>query len=128
MEDVKRRNRVKGSFTVEAAFVMPVVLLVLFLLIRTGLMLYEEARTDAEAARALEKGEMAVRHLGDVQSGRPDYESLFLEPPGMVELEEGQLSFSGIFPEEKRAVLIKDGREWSVSIYNPAEYRRRIGK
>lgn len=56
MEPVKRKRAVvRGSFTVEAAFVMPIVILVIFMLIKTGFLVYGEAVSGAEKLRILRK-------------------------------------------------------------------------
>lgn len=103
MEPVKRKRLVaRGSFTVEAAFVMPIVLFVIFMLIKTGFLVYEEAVLGAEKLRLLEKREMTVKHIGDVETGRPDYERLFEKPE-----------------------LSKDDRKWASFLCDPAEYKRR---
>lgn len=103
MEPVKRKRAVvRGSFTVEAAFVMPIVILVIFMLIKTGFLVYGEAVSGAEKLRIFEKREMAVRHIGDVETGRPDYERLFEKPE-----------------------LSSEDRKWASFLTNPAEYKRR---
>jgi len=37
----------KGSFTIEAAFVFPIVLICIFIAIESGISLYDEVRTEA---------------------------------------------------------------------------------
>lgn len=141
MEAVK-----KGSFTVEAAFIIPVVLAVLFGILNTGFMLYDEAVLEAAVLRFLEKGEMAVRHLGDMESGRPDYEKILIKPDEMekIKIQEevlteeilGQLlrkrevrlefCISGVFWEEKEIGLLGEAGKRSLPLFYPAEHKRRV--
>ncbi len=141
METVK-----KGSFTVEAAFIIPMVLAVLFGILNTGFTLYDEAVLEAAVLRFLEKGEMAVRHLGDMESGRPDYEKILIKPDEMekIKIQEevlteeilGQLlrkrevrlefCISGIFWEEKEIGLLGEAGKRSLPLFYPAEHKRRV--
>lgn len=135
----------KGSFTVEAAFIMPVVLAVVFGILKSGLMLHDEAVLEAAVTGVLEKGEMALKHTGDIETGRPDYENLLLREKGKAGLEtcEKQLEeellelfllkkVSGItvhttasFLGEEKIELWGNAGKRSLTVWNPAEYKRR---
>ncbi|MFW5629633.1 MAG: TadE family protein [Acetivibrio ethanolgignens] len=97
MESVK-----KGSFTVEAALIMPVILLVVFGVLRCGLLLQEEIVQDLEVLQIFERKEMEEKHIGDTETGRPDYEKI-LETPERKQ------------PED-------------AYVFHPAEYKRRTEK
>lgn len=136
----------KGSFTVEAAFVLPLILAVLFAIIRSGFLLHDEAVLEAAALRLLEKGEMAVKHLGDMETGRPDYERILLEAGSlenadaqermlreellgqffMKEVSALRLEVSGTFSEEKKIELLGNAGKRSLPVFHPAEHKRRV--
>lgn len=97
MEFIKR-----GSFTVEAAFILPVVLLIIFGLLSCGLWLQEEIVSELEELRILEKKEMELKHIGDIETGRPDYDKILYRPEGT-------------------------GKE-EVPVFYPAEYKRRMDR
>lgn len=92
----------KGSFTVEIALIMPAILLVVFGVLRCGLLLQEEIVQDMEVLRVFERKEMEEKHIGDVITGRPDYEKILEKPEG--------------------------GQSGEAYVFHPAEYKRRIWK
>jgi hypothetical protein len=143
--DAKRLK--KASFTVEAALIMSLVLTVIFGSIRLGLLLHDEAVLDGIVIQEMEKGEMAARHLGDMESGRPDYESLLSKADNteniktqkewlrtelrgsflMKKEDELSVSFSGNILEKTIEVSGNKGKR-VLTLFYPAEYKRRFGK
>lgn len=97
MESIK-----KGSFTVEAAFIMSAILFVVFGILRCGLSLQEEIVQELEILRDFERKEMEEKHIGDVETGRPDYERILERP------ERGQTE--------------------NTFVFHPAEYKRRTDR
>lgn len=138
----------KGSFTVEAAFIMPIILVILFGVIRGGFLLHDEAVLEAVVLEVLEKGEMAVKHIGDMETGRPDYEQILAENKELERkevqekllLEELEqlflikqpallsLKLSGFLLEEKKLELCGTMGERGVSLFCPTEYKRRVSR
>lgn len=70
------RNRMKGSFTIEAALILPIVLLVIMTLIYFAFFLHDRNRMQVIADKALHKATMSVKHLSDVRTGEVDYQQL----------------------------------------------------
>jgi hypothetical protein len=95
----------------------------------------------------LEKGEMAAKHLGDMGSGRPDYEKLLAKIDNsenikiqqqwlteelrgnflMKDVEGLTVGFSGNVWEKTIEVSGNKGKR-TLLLFNPAEYKRRIGR
>lgn len=65
-----------GSITVEAAFVMPIVILTIFALIYLALYLHDICRIQAVTDMILYKGGLTVKHEANVITGEVDYENI----------------------------------------------------
>jgi hypothetical protein len=70
------RNNYSGSITVEAAFVMPIVILTVFALIYLAFYLHDMNRIQSEMDLVLHKAEVTVKHEADISTGRVDYEDI----------------------------------------------------
>ena len=138
----------KGSFTVEAAFIMPLLLVVLFGVLRGGFLLHDESVLEAAVLEVLEKGEMALKHIGDMETGRPDYEQILTEnkelerkrvQEELLQKEIKQLFLikepseliiqaSGLLLEEKKLEVCGNAGKRSLSVFCPTEYTRRVSR
>lgn len=138
----------RASFTVEAAFIMPMVLFVLFEILQGGLWLHDEAVLEALVIKRLEWGEMALRYDGDIVTGRPDYEAILQkeereEKWGAVERDLNEELQEVLFMEktvnikidrykpllgEKEIRLLGGEGKRSLFVFDPAEHKRRVSR
>lgn len=70
------KNKINGSFTIEAALVIPIVLFTIFSLIFLSFYLYDICRIQAVADNALHKASITMKHESDLASGRTEYEKI----------------------------------------------------
>lgn len=85
-----------GSITVEAAFVIPIVLLTVFALIYLSFYLHDICRIQSVMDLAMHKAGFAVKHEADIDTGETDYEKIgdrgiFYQLTGSTGDEEKQL-------------------------------------
>lgn len=65
-----------GSITVEAAFVMPIVVFTIFALIYLAFYLHDMCRIQAVMDKTLHKAGISVKHEGDLETGAVAYENI----------------------------------------------------
>lgn len=74
---IKRRSDgAKGSITVEAAFVMPLVIMTIFALIYLTFYLHDVCRIQAILHKTLHKTGLVLKHDADIASGKVIYENI----------------------------------------------------
>ncbi len=66
----------KGSITVEAAFVMPIVVLSIFALIYLAFYLHDKSRVQGVVDLALHKAALTIKHEGEFSDGKVLYENI----------------------------------------------------
>lgn len=69
-------KKLKGSFTVEAALVMPIVLFVTISLIYLSFYLHDKNRIEGTVDKALFKAMMTLKHDADIETGAVNYEGI----------------------------------------------------
>lgn len=69
-------KRVKGSITVEAAYVMPIILLTIFALIYLAFYLKDINKIQAVTDITLHKAGLTLKHNSDLVTGRVSYEKI----------------------------------------------------
>lgn len=72
----KRKSKYPGSITVEAAFVMPIVLLTVFALIYLSFYLHDINRIQSVMDLAIHKAGLTVKHEADIATGRTSYNNI----------------------------------------------------
>lgn len=87
---------VNGSITVEAAFVMPIVILAIFALLYLSLYLHDICRIQSVMDLALNKVGMTVKQESDFKTGRVHYEKIGKRNTFQL--------FSGIGEEEEKQI------------------------
>lgn len=76
-EPIKTRTRdINGSITVEAAFVMPMIILSIFALIYLSFLLHDQNRIQGTVDQVLHNATITVKHNADPRTGAIDYEKL----------------------------------------------------
>lgn len=71
-----RKKYIPGSITVEAAFVMPIVILAVFALIYLAFYLHDLCRIQGNVDLALHKAGLSVKHEADIATGQVAYEDI----------------------------------------------------
>lgn len=79
MEQVKRNiNRdcvdAEGSITVEAAFLMPIVIFAIFAIIYLAFYLHDVCRIQGIVDKTLQKAALCVKHEADLKTGKVNYQ------------------------------------------------------
>ncbi len=70
------RGRAKGSFTVEAAFILPLIIFIIFTLVYLAFYLHDRNRMEGIVDQVLHKGAITVKHDADFDTGRVDYANI----------------------------------------------------
>jgi hypothetical protein len=70
------RNMRSGSITVEAAFVMPIVILAVFAVIYLAFYLHDMCRIQAAMDKTLHKAAITIKHEADMETGEVAYENI----------------------------------------------------
>ncbi|WP_343210202.1 TadE family protein [Anaerolentibacter hominis] len=70
------RKRVMGSYTVEAALIMPIVIVIITALMMLCMYLHDKVVLESTADAVLDRGGRLIRDAADVETGRSDYRSL----------------------------------------------------
>jgi hypothetical protein len=66
----------KGSLTVEAAFVMPIVIFIIFATIYLAFYLHDRCVIQAMLDKTLHKAGISIKHASDIETGEVDYENI----------------------------------------------------
>lgn len=69
------KKEVKGSFTVEAAFIFPSVLFIIIALIYMGFYMHDKAKINSDINETLLKGKNLVLYEADINTGLIDYDA-----------------------------------------------------
>ncbi len=72
----RKKGMLQGSITVEAVFVMPVVILAVFALLYLSFYLHDASRVQGIINSALHKTAMMDKHITDLGTGRIAYENI----------------------------------------------------
>ncbi|HKL80100.1 MAG TPA: TadE family protein [Mobilitalea sp.] len=70
------KKKIKGSFTVEATLLMPIVLFVIISLIYLSFYLHDKSRIEGTVDKALLKASMTLKHEADIETGAVNYEGI----------------------------------------------------
>lgn len=128
------RKYARGSFTVEAAFIFPIILFVIFSLICVTFYIHDKCRLQAVADRILHKASLTIKHEADIQSGKVSYEKIndrgvFYLPFGNAEKEEEsireflQLEMGGgLLAAEVTDIKVIAGK-WKIEVSLEGEYK-----
>lgn len=73
MGRIKNRKNLKGSFTIEAAMIFPVILTCLLVCVYGCLYLHDSVVLESAAALAAQRGRLAVSECQDLISGKTDW-------------------------------------------------------
>ncbi len=73
-EEMKKiRKNIRGSLTVEAAFIMPMVIFIVFAIMYLTWYLHDTCRIRAAVDKTLHKAMMSVKHETNISTGETDY-------------------------------------------------------
>jgi hypothetical protein len=70
------KKSVRGSVTVEAALVMPLVVFIIFALLYLAFFLHDKSRIQSVVDKSLHKAALTVKHEADISSGTVYYEDI----------------------------------------------------
>jgi Flp pilus assembly protein TadG len=70
------KKGMKGSLTVEAALIMPLVIFMLFALMYITFYLHDRCRIQGAVDKALYKAMLTIKHEADISTGETDYENI----------------------------------------------------
>ena len=127
-------KKIKGSFTVEAALVMPIVLFVITSLICLSFYLHDKCRIEGSVDKALFKASMTLKHNADIETGAVNYENIndrgvFYLLMGSTKVAEGNLQTfleqelsGGLLSTEVTKITVKAGK-LSASIAVEGEFK-----
>jgi len=71
-----KKKKLNASMTVEAAFIVPIVLFIIFALMYLAFNLHDRVRMETVLEKALGKGDYVVAQRSDTDGGAIDYDSL----------------------------------------------------
>ncbi|HHT88107.1 MAG TPA: pilus assembly protein [Clostridiales bacterium] len=88
------RNSIKASFTIEAVFIMPVVLFIIVFIIYLSFFLHDYCRIKGTVDMVLYKAAINLKHESDIETGKINYDEInkglinqILEKPNTKERE-----------------------------------------
>ncbi|MDK2807284.1 MAG: hypothetical protein PWP24_13 [Clostridiales bacterium] len=132
-----RVKRLQGSFTVEAAFVLPILLFIIMMLLYAGLALHDEVVATVMIRQEMQRAQDDIRRYGKEAVTKQLREAietkignkLCITAIHYVKVEIGLLTIEVTYDEEKRIGTrrTKQRRE-SLLIYDPMKYVRSIGE
>ncbi|MBB2184690.1 pilus assembly protein [Lachnospiraceae bacterium MD1] len=70
------KQTLQGSMTVEAAFVMPIVIFVVFALLYLSFYLHDKCRIQGIINKTLHKASITLKHEADIDTGNLSYETI----------------------------------------------------
>jgi len=71
-----KKKLIAGSFTVEATFIMPIILMTIFSLIYLSFYLHDVCRLQAIVDKTLNKAGLIIKHEASIEDGETDYENI----------------------------------------------------
>jgi hypothetical protein len=106
------KKSVRGSVTVEAALVMPLIVFIIFALLYLTFFLHDKSRIQNAVDKTLHKAALTVKHEADISSGEVYYEDInnrgvFYLPFGSTEEEENKI-WDYVSRELQNGLLIAD--------------------
>ncbi|HHU73820.1 MAG TPA: pilus assembly protein [Clostridiales bacterium] len=69
-------KKIKGSITVEAAFIMPLIILVIFSIVYLSFYLHDYCKLQGTVDLVLHKAIFSAKHKGKLDTGEVDYENI----------------------------------------------------
>ena len=70
------KKRVNASFTIEAVFIMPIVIFVIVSIIYISFYLHDYNRMYCVTDRVLHKAVLSVKHESDIETGKLNYDEI----------------------------------------------------
>lgn len=108
-----RRRKVNGSYTVEAAFILPVIVFVVIACLYMGFILHDNVRIQTVLKRSAEMAQDMLAHSRESETGDIEYESLNEKiRKNQVEKEVGEY----IKKELEKGVFLAEIQEQDVEI------------
>jgi hypothetical protein len=133
-QGVSKEDMSSGSITVEAAFVMPIVILIIFALIYLAFYLHDINKVQGVADLTLHKAALTVKHEADIATGEVTYEDIndrgiFYMLLGNTEKEEEEITelceqelSQGLFLVKIRSIKVEAGNfNISIAVETAAE-------
>lgn len=70
------KQKLRGSFTVEAALLLPMILFILFSMVCLSFYLHDRSRMEGILDEVLHKGAITAKHEADMRTGKVEYENI----------------------------------------------------
>jgi hypothetical protein len=120
--EAMRKGKIRGSFTVEAALLLPMIIFIICSLVYLGFYLHDRSRLEGLVDEVLMKGALSAKHEADIRTGKVDYANirkrgvLYLligdtkQQEDQIEKYLWELSGQGFFLTEIRDIKVELGK------------------